>query len=176
MRIRAFPLSFFTRLLGPDGEAVEAAVGERRPQHVPVPVLAEGGDLLELEFEQELLRDHLGAVPAQRPHVSGDIVAVKVEPVQLPEPAAPVDAAAGQRIHAVGGVLLRVAVLDDRLLEGASGARLELMPSLAHAPAVVPALPDDVDLLPLVLADVARPQVARLPVEVIAPGVPPSRR
>src|SRR5262249_5299576 len=81
---------------------------------------------------------------------------------------AAVDAAAGDRLADV------VVVFPDRLdevLARTDALRAEGVKALAQPPAVVAALDDDVDLLVEVLADVGRPELARLLVASHSPDV-----
>src|ERR1043166_1670822 len=149
-------------------ESVEAAVGEGGPVDVAVLVLAERRDLLHLELEDKLVLNHPLPVPAQGPHVAGDEVTVEVQSVELLQSRTPIDAAAGDRIR------LAMRVLDDRLFERTLPPRLELVLPFPEVPAVIRPLLDDVDLLPLVLTDVGRPEFARLAIKVIAPRIPHS--
>src|SRR5690606_11279440 len=68
---------------------------------------------------------------------------------------------------------LAVVVFNDRIVIRPAGAATvgSYMESFAAAPAVVAAFSDDVDFLPLLLADIADPQDAGLPIETPAPGI-----
>jgi hypothetical protein len=144
-----------------EGEDVELAPG----------VLAEARDV-ELRLPRALQVDQLAiddglAVPfAQAPDAAGVVIGVDVDAGQLRQGRAAVDVAAGDALAVVLAFgVRRVGVLgqgrdevgrpDGPLL--AAGERVE---PLAHAPAVVAAVLDDVDLLPEVLADVAGPERA----------------
>src|SRR5207247_3353996 len=50
-------------------------------------------------------------------------------------------------------------------------SRFEIMESLAHAPAVIAPFDDEINFLPFVLADIARPKLARVAVEAHAPNI-----
>src|SRR5437867_718394 len=97
--------------------------------------------------------DHLLPVPPERPHVARHEIAVEIESVQLPQARPAIDAAARHRVR------LAMRMLHDRILERPLPAGLELVFPFAEVPPVVRALPDDVDLLPLVLPDVRRPEL-----------------
>src|SRR5262249_31697124 len=98
------------------------------------------------------------AVVAERPDAAGVVVAVDVGPGQLVTPPALVAEPACDRAE-VG-----VAVFDDRNQDRRRPARPlrpERVAAFQHAPAVVAAALDAVNLFPQVLADVAGPQVPR---------------
>ncbi len=111
---------------------------------------------------------------------AGDEVAVNVRPPQRRNRLAAIDVAAGDA-HTVAvpgklALLLHagvVRVLDHRVDPVSLGRAvlLELVKRLADVPAVVAAARNEVDLLPLVLPDVRRPEVAGLAVETHAPDV-----
>ena len=68
-------------------------------------------------------------------------------------------------------------ILNDRLFERPFAlASFESVPPFARVPAVIRALLDDVDLLPDILPDIARPQIAGLWIEGHAPNVARSQR
>src|SRR4029079_8896768 len=161
-----------------DADALRAELVERPALRGRVElagrVLAERGQLADLERLAPRARAELSAARAQGPDRAAAVVAVDVAPPQAGDRLAAIDVAARDR--AARGV----AVDRDRPDERA--ARVHLLSlrvaraALPHAPAVVvqPApLPRraDVDLLPLVLADVADVEVARSTIEREAPGV-----
>src|SRR5688572_1849483 len=66
-------------------------------------------------------------------------------------------------------------MFDNRRLEGprpALASRAERVASLHHAPAVVAAAPDEIDHLPQVLPDFARPEPLRRRIEGELPDLP----
>ena len=111
---------------------------------------------------------------------AGGKVAVNVRALQRGDSRAPVNVATGDAdTVAVTGeftILLKpgvVGVLNDRVDPVALGRAvlLKLVERLANVPAVVPALGDEVDLFPLVLPDICRPQLTGLAVDAHAPNV-----
>src|SRR5207248_4181764 len=104
----------------------------------------------------------------QRPDLQTHVITVEVIAVQLRQALAAVDVPAGDR-------LAHVVVVDpDRLqplLARPAPLRAKRVDALAPRPAVVAARPEDVDLLPQVLAHVAGPQLARLAIERHPPEV-----
>ena len=76
-----------------------------------------------------------------------------------------------------GNIALRLQVLPVRVFHDrldvlrARRAGLEMMRAFADAPAVVAALDDQVHFLPQILADIADPQRAGLPVKAVTPRI-----
>ena len=111
---------------------------------------------------------------------SGDEVAVNVRPLQRRDRLASIDIASGDA-HAVAvpgklALLLHagvVRILNHRVdpISLGRAVLLKLVERLADIPAVVAATRDEVDLLPLILPDVRRPEVAGLAIETHAPDV-----
>lgn len=106
---------------------------------------------------------NLAVFVAQAVDLAGAEVAVDVGPAQPGDGVAPVDVASDD---GAGGAV--EGVLPDRwdgALAVAVVAGPEAVIAFEDVPAVVAAALDDVDLLPLVLSDVAGPKLAGLAVE-----------
>ena len=122
----------------------------------------------------------LAVLLADGKNQAGGEVAVNVRAPQRGDRLAVIDVAAGNA-HAIAvagksGFLLDssvVRVLDHRVDPVALGRAilLKFVERLTDVPAIVTALCDEVDLLPFVLPDVRRPEVAGLPVEAHAPDI-----
>jgi hypothetical protein len=115
---------------------------------------------------EHLVLDHLPAVPSQGPDRARLEVGVDVRALERRDLAAAVDVAAGDRLAVAVGVLV------DGLFEGRrAAAAAQVVHRFATVPSVVEAAADDADLLPEVLSDVARPELAAGAVEREAPHV-----
>src|SRR5262249_50061704 len=149
-------------------------------------VLAERGDVqpgVAPQVDQLAVDDRLAVLLAEAPDPAGLVVAIDVHADQLGQRLAAVDVAPGDALAVVlAGPGRGVRVLADGgvSLRGRLGFRppwgLERVQAFLDPPAVVTAVLDDVDHLPEVLADVARPEGAGLAVEGELPDVPQADR
>ena len=115
---------------------------------------------------------HLAVLMPECPDAAGDIVSVDVRTVEPLHRLAAIDEAARDR-HADDLSTPTLRVLDDRVDQRVRRKSFpERMHAFADPPSVVAAPCDEINLLPRVLPDVTRPQVAGRAIEAHAPDVP----
>ena len=159
-------------LFGPVGlgrrlEAIETTRGLVDDVQLAGVVGAEPGDV-EGRVDQLAVPGGLLAVVPDPPDAPGGPIAVDVDPVQLGQPCAAVDPAAGERTGLAVGMVGRRQ--QDRVGAGLAACEEEVAP-LEETPAVVATLLDQVDLLPGILPVVADPELARPSVVAQPPGI-----
>src|SRR5262249_12689524 len=153
------------------GKTVDAAAGQVREVLLADLVLPERADV-HGGIQQQRRDPRAVRVLAQRPDLAGAVIAIDVRSAQGIQRGAAVHVAAGDRAGSPA-----VVVLGDWGHEpgGATGVGNEAVQALHDAPAVILAAATRgrlaIDLLVLVLADVADVQVAGRAVEAPAPGV-----
>src|SRR5262249_49873059 len=155
------------RSAGGVSEAEHRVVERERVQLAPG-ADSERGQLRDVQAEIALLA-HAATLKADGPDPARAVVTVQVGAAQPRHLAAAVD---GPADHGARAAL--VAVLDERVDRADWAVAREAVGALAPVPAVVAAAGAGrfvVDLFPVVLADVANPQVAGCRIEREPPGV-----
>src|SRR4051812_41461157 len=141
-------------------------------------ILGEAGDILGL-FEQNGAIEQFAVFFAKTPNRSEGEVGVDVDSLQRWMLLAAVNISAGDTgadsvigKRALVGQGRQVRVLDDGVdVIRRIGARFEPVEALADAPAVIATLDDQVHFLPLVLADISRPELSGFAIPTHAPDV-----
>src|SRR6058998_2147585 len=98
------------------------------------------------------------------------IISEDIDALQIRNRGSPIDVPAGDRT-----ARRSIGIFSHRRHQAVrltAGARQEAVIALHDAPSVVAARPNEIDLLPIILSDVGSPQLAGLPVEGKAPGIP----
>ena len=131
-----------------------AAVAKHQRENFSRVGFAEGGDVFApvLDFSVDAVD------PVVRPDLSGHVVAVDVQAVELGNQAAAIDITAGDGGRAAGIVLVFWLFIRQAAVH--AGIVLQAQVAFSVGPAVETAVFDHIDFFPGVLADVSKPQGA----------------